>query len=116
MADIVISGIQQLGGWPFDPHLRAVACTIDSGNEGDTIPLASLGLRRLDSMWVYSGSVVSRTPRLLGTAYASPFDTGDEYCFTAYGSATAPTLKITSPNGTESINSGGFGVIFVGEQ
>lgn len=113
---LAISNLQQLGGWPFETGKVAVSCTLSVTDDGDSIPIAQLGFRRLFSMWVQSSSVDGVTVRLLGRAVYSPYDagSGNDYCFTAVGDQTAPTLAITA-DGTPYSGVGEIDVIFVGE-
>lgn len=113
---LAISNLQQLGGWPFETGKVAVSCTLDFDVDNDNIPIAQLGFRRLSSMWVQSSSVTGVTVRLLGRAVTSPYDagSGNDYCLTAVGSQTAPTLAITA-DGVPYSGTGSCDVIFVGE-
>lgn len=111
---LAISNLQQLGGWPFETGKVAVSCTLDFDGDNDNIPIAQLGFRRLSSMWVQSSSVNGVTVRLLGRAVTSPYDDGVDYCFTALGQQTAPTLQITA-DGSPFAGTGSCDVIFVGE-
>lgn len=110
------STVQQLGGWEYDSYQRAVACRMLVDDNNDYIPIAALGLRRVNAMYVYSSDVNATTPRLLGRGdLQSPYSEGAENCYTLIGDPDEPRIRIYNDGSPVSNVGETIDVIFVGE-
>ena len=111
---ITFTKVQQLGGWEYDANQRAVACQMLVNDDGDAIPIADLGLRRVKAMYLMASDVTGATVRLLGREVVGPPVTA-LYSYTLDGTQTAPTIKILDNGvGMTSVDEN-IDVIFVGE-
>lgn len=125
MGAVTISNIQQLGGWEYEPHKRAVLAKVTMSNSyatnGDTVDnTGKLGLRRVTGMFINGIATSGTYHKIEGTTVAVPVKA---YNATLAGTQTAPKIKLEKggtvvaeeTNATD-VSTHIFWAIFVGEQ